>query len=351
MRLRSLAVSFLVLPLLGAGCIRLSSAPQQAAGGGVFLSPDKGVTWVQKVALQSAKGAQSISGVDVLAFAFDPQDLKAVYLGTGGSGLLFSYDGGDSWQRAGGVGAGRVPAVAVHPKEKCTIYAALGNRVIRSTDCSRSYDILFTDPRGEAQVTSLVIDWFNPRQIYIGTATGELSRSSDGGATWAPVQRWEDGIAAVQMSAADSRKIWVATKNNGLALTEDGGATWQDLRKGMDAYDGARAFAAMAEDRTAPGTLLHASRYGMLKSVDSGRTWEPMNILTPPQSVAITALAINPKNGKEIYYTTGTKLYRSQDGGGNWATSDLPTSRVASALAVDPTNDAVLYLGVSAPKK
>jgi photosystem II stability/assembly factor-like uncharacterized protein len=346
-----LLVSLLVLPLLGAGCLSISTAPKKAAGGGVFQSTDKGATWVQKVALPTAKGVQSISGVDVTALAFDEQDSKALYIGTAGNGLFYSYDAGDSWQRSSGMPTGNVSAIAVDPKQKCTIYAAVGNRLLRSVDCGRAFDVVYTDARNGATLTALSVDWFNTKNVYIATETGDLIRSSDSGATWSQVHRWDAAVKAFVISRGDSRKMWVATNGLGISLSEDGGATWQDLRKTMDTFDGARQFYALAEDRSAPGHIIHASRFGLLESADSGHTWQKVNILTPPQSVTITALAMSPKNGKEIYYTTATKLYKSKDGGVSWATSDLPTTRVASVFAVDPNQENVLYLGVVAPKQ
>lgn len=351
MKTRALLAAVAVLPLLGAGCVSVSSTPKQGSGGGVFKSTDKGVTWTQKAALPTAKGLSSIGNLDVIAFAFDPEDPNALYIGTDGGGLLYSYDGAESWQHAGGVGSGKIGAVAVSPKDKCTVYATLGNRLIKSTDCNRSFEIVYTDPRSDAQITSLLVDWYNPNLVYLGTATGDLIRSMDGGASWSPLNRWDDGIAAVVMSAGDSRKLWVATKTEGVSVSTDAGATWTDLRKSMDDFDGARAFYAIAESQSQPGTLIEASRYGLLKSKDSGTTWQKMDILTPPQSVAITALAVNPKDGNDIYYTTQTKIYRTKDGGASWTTADLPTTRAASALAVDPSDGNTVYLGVVQPKQ
>lgn len=351
MSLRALFVSLAVLPLLGAGCVSVSSAPQKAAGGGIFKSTDKAATWTQKVALPTAKGTQSIGGANILALALDPTDASAIYAGTAENGLLYSYDAAESWQRAGGVAAGRVASVAVNPTDKCVIYAALGNRVIKSSDCNRTYDIVYTDPRPEALVAKVLIDWHNPNQVYAGLATGDLIRTVNAGQSWGPLNRWDDAIVSVVMSAGDSRRLWVATKNQGLYLTEDAGATWQDLRKSMDSFDGSRGFYALAEAPSAPGMIFHASRFGLLKSVDSGHVWNQVNILTPPQTVEIAALAVSPKDPKQIYYATKTKLYKSQDGGASWTTADLPTTRQASALALDPGNDAVIYLGVIAPKQ
>ncbi|TAL20717.1 hypothetical protein EPN90_00165 [Patescibacteria group bacterium] len=351
MRLKTFVLSFAILPLIGAGCISVSSTAKTAAGGGVYKSADKAASWAQKSALPTSKGVQSIAGANIATFAFDPSDPKAIYAGTTNAGLLYSYDAAESWSRATGLLQGKVAAVAVAPKDKCTIFAAVGNRVLRSTDCNRTFETVYTDPRPEATITALVIDWFKPEQVYLGTAAGDLSRSTDGGATWSVVRRWDDGVSALVVGAGDSRKLWVATRSQGISFSSDAGATWTDLRKTMDEFEGARAFVALVEVRSAPGALIHASRFGLLKSTDGGATWQKLNILTPPQSVTITALAVNPKDAREIYYTTASKFYKTKDGGGSWTTADLPTSRAATALAVDPVNDAVLYLGVTEVKK
>lgn len=352
MQLKTLFLSVAILPLLGAGCISIgTTTAKPAVGGGIFKTADKGLTWVQKVAFPTEKGVQSLSGVDVTAFAFDPEDEKAMYLGTAATGLFFTYDGAESWQSANDISAGNVGAIAVDPKNKCTVYATVANKVLKTTDCSRTYKVVYTDQRPEATITSLVVDWYNSNQLYLGNATGDVAKSADGGATWSSVYHWDDSIGGIIVSAADSRTIWVATKNSGMQLSEDGGTTWQDLRKGTDEFDGARAFFAMAEDQSAPGTLLVASRYGLLESSDKGKTWQKMTLLTPPQTITITTLAVNPKNGREIYYTTASKLYKSKDGGSTWSTADLPTTRVASLLVVNPHDDTTLFLGVTAPKK
>lgn len=352
MQLNKFFLSVAILPLLGAGCISIgSSTPKAAVGGGVFKSSDKGVTWVQKVVFPTAKGVQSLSGVDVTSFAFDPSDENAMYLGTGSTGLFFTYDGADSWQSADPISSGKVGAIAVDPKNKCTVYATVANKVLKTTDCNRTYKVVYTDQRPEATITALVVDWYNSNQLYLGNAAGDVVRSTDGGGTWSSVHHWDETIGGIIVSAADSRTVWVATKNSGIQLSEDGGATWQDLRRGMDEFEGARSFIAMSEDQSAPGTLIVASRYGLLRSSDKGKTWQGITLLTPPQTVTITALAVNPKNGKEVYYTTATKLYKSKDGGSTWSTSDLPTSRIASLLTVNPHNGSSLFLGVVAPKK
>jgi len=83
-----------------------------------------------------------------------------------------------------------------------------------------------------------------------------------------------------------------------------------------------------------------------LRSGDGGNNWEDLKLLTPPGTTAIYSIAINPQNGQEIYYGIKDALYRSVDGGRNWITRNLPSSRAAAFLIFDPVNTSTLFLGV-----
>ena len=63
----------------------------------------------------------------------------------------------------------------------------------------------------------------------------------------------------------------------------------------------------------------------------------------------VNALATNPKNSSEIFYATKNTLYSTFDGGQNWITKPLATSRITSHLYVDPVETSILYLTVAAP--
>lgn len=346
-RVATVAAAF---TLLGAGCISFSKSTA-GADGGLYRSANKGDDWTHPTALPTARGVGSIGGVDVVSIAFDVQDPKAIYLGTGGNGLFYSYDSGTSWTQAKAIASGKVPAVAVHPKNKCIIFAAIDHRVLKSTDCNRTFQPVYTDTRPAARVTSLIIDWYNPRTMYFGTNEGDLLRSMDEGNSWAPLKRFDDAIVRLAMSSKDSRVLLVGLKTIGLYRTVDAGASWAEIRKAFDDFSSARTFYDLAEVRTEPNTYLHASRFGLLKTADNGDTWSKIDILTPPGATTIYALATNPKNGREIYYATANTMYRSLDGGATWTPKKLPTTRAGTALAVDPSDGSVIYVGGTTLKK
>lgn len=348
--MKRLAIALISIPLIGASCISFGGGTQKVDGG-VFKSADKAEKWAQKTALPTAKGIGSVANVDVVTIAQDPEDPKAIYLGTSGAGLIYSYDAGESWQRAPDVATGRVNAVVVHPKNKCVIYLAVGVRILRSMDCSRSYQAVYVDTRPDAFISALAIDWFDPRKIYAGNSAGDLLRSIDEGKSWAPIRRFEDRVSALNVSRKDSRVMLVALKSKGMFRTTDAGTTWSDLKSTFDTFPNSRTFYALIEDATAAGVYIHASRFGLLRTADAGSSWQKINLLTPPESTVIYSLTINPSNGKEIYYGTANTLYRTFDGGESWSTKRLPSTRAATALLVDSSDGNVLYLGVTKLQK
>ncbi len=94
-----------------------------------------------------------------------------------------------------------------------------------------------------------------------------------------------------------------------------------------------------------------ASKYGLLRTRDGGKNWQAINLLTPPGSVDIFSLAINPQNGNEIYYGTSSTFYKTVNGGEKWITKRLPTTRATSFLLVDFKNPNVIYLGTKKIKR
>lgn len=347
-KLALLAASLL---LVGQGCIQITGTGSSSnTAGGVFRSTDRGSSWQQKSSIASVGAARSFSGANVTTLAFDPSDKKALYAGTEG-GLFFSYDGGDAWQGANALGAVGVASVAVSPTDKCAVFVGTGNKVMRTDDCSRSWTNVYFDPRAGTRITSVKIDFFNPSNVYAATSQGDFLKSTDSGASWSPIHRFDNEIRQVLMTSADSRVMYVVTRNKGLWKTTDGGANWTDLSPGMGAFAGALDNMMIAEDVAKGGSLIAASNYGLLRTIDAGATWKAVTLLTPPGSTVIYSLAVSPKDSNFLAYGTLSTLYRSVDGGAKWTTSRLPSARAATTLLIDPTDDSTIYMGTTLIKQ
>lgn len=339
------------LILVGAGCIQFTGTSTTGVDGGVFKSVDKGASWAQKSAIATTEGQRSIAGLNITSIAQDPGDAEALYAGTDSQGLFFTLDGAESWQHVGELGRIRVNAVAVSAGNKCHIFVATGNRVLRSVDCSRSWQNVYFDSRTDAQVVDLDIDHFRSETVFAATSKGDLLKSVDNGGSWSPVHRFQNHIRQVLMSSADSRVIYVATQNRGLWKTVDGGATWSELTESLGEFAGAADNMLLDESTGGQHTLILSSNFGLLRSRDGGASWSAIPLLTPPGSTVIHSMAVSPRDPNAIYYGTANAFYRTVDGGTKWVTATNPTTRAATNLHIDTANDANLYMGTTLLKQ
>lgn len=335
------------LLLLGQGCIKIQTG-SGGADGGIYKSLDRGMTWLQKtLVLSSPVRPLSISGLNVNKLVIDPSDPATLYIATVGSGVFYSLDGGEGWLQSRGLPGGTIYDIAVDSRNKCTLYSATANKLLKSTDCARTWNSVFVDTRPEVLVTRVLLDKSNPNVIYLGSSSslsGDLAKSMDGGVTWKPIYHWDSPIFKIVQDAFDPQLIYVATQNNGLSRSADAGASFEILTSSLDKYPGTRDFSDLMVDPNKTQVVYYVSIFGILRSLNAGTTWEKLDLLTPPGSTRIHSIGINPQNVNELFYATASTFYKSKDGGRQWETKKLPTSRAARGIVIDPTNPNVMYL-------
>ncbi|MDA1038649.1 MAG: hypothetical protein O2877_03100, partial [bacterium] len=188
--------SFLfALVFAGAGCLGLGASEpgvDTSTDGGMWKSVDAGEIWQQSVSVPRANVIGSASGVNVLTIQTDPTDSNALYVGTESDGMLYSYDGGLTWRQSEDAVArsGAVTAISIDPSNKCRVYLSLGNRILRSDDCSRNFDqTLYVESKPGVIVTAMVVDWFNSENVYAALSDGTVLKSTNRGADWSSVFR------------------------------------------------------------------------------------------------------------------------------------------------------------------
>lgn len=331
------------------GCIKFKGAGiDTSIAGGVYKSFDAGKTWAQKVALPTATGVQNIGNRNVLKIEIDPSDRNAVYIGTREHGLLYSYDGGESWRNIAHFNNQKVLDVAVSYFDKCTIYATLSNKLWRSTDCGRTWKDVYTDTREGVYVAAITADSYaqNQNVIYMGTSAGDILKSTDRGEHWANLYQIEKGaVKRIVLDRKDTRNVYAVSLGKGMFKSADAGSTWNEVSLDTKQFKGADDIRDMKQVLTAGNTFIIATYYGLLKTNDGGATWEEIKLNTPEREAQIYALAVDPKNGNNIYYGTDTTFYRSADGGATWQSASMPAPRAASYLLIDPQDSNMIYLG------
>ncbi|MBI5731864.1 MAG: hypothetical protein HY982_00710 [Candidatus Magasanikbacteria bacterium] len=348
-----LGLTLTALVLTGAGCLSIGGGKPVALDGGVFKSIDRGETWAPKTQIFAVGGERKdFSRSAIGNLMLDPSDHNAIYAAGEGTGLLFSYNGGNGWQQPEQLKAGTVGSLAVDFKNKCVIYLTLGNLILRSDDCNRGFAPIYQEGRPETFLTALAIDPFNSSVIYAGNSAGDFLASSDRGKSWVVGRRFENPLVKIIINPLNSKIIYAATREKGIYRTGDAGVSWVDLNQGLKQYGGAFDFKNLILTDAKSESLLLSSQYGLIKTGDAGVTWQALSLLTPPNTADIKVAAVNPQNSKEIYYSTPTTFYKSMDGGEKWVTKKLPSSRPPAFLLIDTVDPKVMYLGFgAAPKK
>lgn len=164
--------------------------------------------------------------------------------------------------------------------------------------------------------------------------------SKDSGQSW---QKLSNGIGGpvdfhqMDVSKADPRVIYGV--HRGLQRSNDGGRTW---RKTASVPKGLIDLAASGKD---VDTLYAATRGGLLKSIDAGRSWRIAHVTNR------TATMVHVTRQGEVYaYLIGIGLVRTKDPGVNWQlvsndvgrgyplhlAADAATGRSLYAVTLDP---------------
>jgi photosystem II stability/assembly factor-like uncharacterized protein len=155
--------------------------------------------------------------------------------------------------------------------------------------------------------------------IYIGSASGGVWKSVNGGTTYKPVFDKEpvQSIGAVVVDPQAPKTIWVGT-----------GESW--TRNSVSIGD------------------------GIYRSTDGGENWANLGL---KESERISKILIDPKDSNTVYVCVPGKLwsdsddrgvYKTTDGGKNWSRilkgANLSTG--CSMMSMDPKNSKVLYAGM-----
>ncbi len=202
-------------------------------------------------------------------------------------------------------------------------------------------------PDGKARRISKTRDDFmgfmphpsNPSALYASghsAGGGNLGfiTSMDGGKSWAKLA---DGVGGpvdfhqMDVSKADPKVIYGV--HGGLQRSADGGRTWS---RAGPVPDGLIDLAASGADGD---TLYAATKSGLFKSIEAGRSWQPAHFIDRPATMVQVAA-----RGEVYAFIFGTGLVRADDGGVNWRlVSNAFGGAYVLHLAVDKKDGRKLY--------
>ena len=257
---------------------------------GIYLSNDRGDHW---------KRAELLEGRSVWSIAFRPGDPRVMYLGTQGSEVFRSDDGGDSWKYI---------STIVNPD---AVEMQFATRVI-----------------------GLALESTQPDKMYAAMEVGGAARSLDGGKSWELTNRNFAGnvdlmdLHAVAVGAPNSDAAFISNRT-GVWRSRDHGENWQNTH--IDRYSAifySRGVRVAPDD---PDTIyaciglnFGSESGGVMQSRDLGETWERFDHGVSPQSTTF-GVAINSQRSEQVYFCSRKgQVFGTHDGGASWKEHPLP---------------------------
>ncbi|HEX5735261.1 MAG TPA: hypothetical protein VF131_20700 [Blastocatellia bacterium] len=214
----------------------------------------------------------------------------------------------------------------------------------------------------------------NPALVYVGTASGGVWKTTNGGTTWAPIFERQNTISVGDMAVDPTNPdvIWVGTGESnvrnsvsfgdGVYKSNDGGKTWQHLGLKDTQRISRIVINPLNTEIVYVGALGHAfgpnEERGVFMTTDGGKTWAKTLYTDPEHGVA--DMDIDPTNPNIVYaamwhferkpwtFRSGSEkggVYKSIDGGRTWnkLTNGLPKLLGRIGVKVAPTNPNVVY--------
>jgi photosystem II stability/assembly factor-like uncharacterized protein len=336
--------------------------------GGVFRSTSAGISWS---AVRDGLGPPHSDdfSAPVSSLVLDPADPEVVYAGVGdshnwrgGQGTVLKRSGPDRpWERKQ-VGSKDNIIARLAIKDSETLYAATAEGIFKSVDA------------GETWKSKSLGETIAGRATITDTRFVALAPNGDLYATARPHQVTLEG----------EKPYWVG----GVYRSRDGGDSWNNITSGLpfsppaeqpggsidgdfyhwlsiDPRDSNVVYVAndtwlgsSGVYKTTNATSDHPHWTKMTKWEWDGKTvdlgWAPNTHLSG------ATVAVDPTNPDRVYMGSSAAMLLSEDGGGHWqsiysakATSIPETFRgrglnvfgAARAVAIDPTNPRIIYLG------
>ena len=306
---------------------------------GTFRSTDVGASYVPVSGLPIGAGGPTS--------AFDPTDPSRIYVSDSFGGLLrVSIDGGLSFASLPASNDPRfvngIQEISID--QYGSVYVNTAGGLFRTDDRGQTFRPLLNNLRASS-VDDLGFD-ADGRLLVAVTHTKTLFRQTNGldfqpiGVTPAiQVNSFSNDAHSVAASPRDASVILVATFGQGLFRTADGGHSWTNA-----AVTGSPAFYFNTRMAFANPTRVYLAspqvRPGLYRSDDAGQTFA---LLT---NQPVGALAVDPRDPNVLYlgdYAGASGLFKSIDGGQTLANLGQPGS--FTSLLVDRKNSGFIYAG------
>ncbi len=266
---------------------------------------------------------------------------------------------------------------AVHGKSN---WLQLGPTAIPNGQTASTYYQNFNIPALIAgRVTSIIPDPKAKDIIYVGTASGGIWKTKDGGRNWLPTSDYAPslGIGALSMDPQNPDILYAGTGEGNVAFeyqgapedyygcgilkTIDGGNKWELCGKDDNVFNGASFYRIVINNKD-PSIIFTATNYGLFRSFDHGETWKKIEVNNKQgtSNNQITDVIINPKNPNIVYAAVGRdgvyKSYNASENNITWkkidTNDDLDPNNISRiSLTICGSNPNILYILMASIKR
>jgi len=225
----------------------------------------------------------------------------------------------------------------------------------------------------------------NPDVVYAGVEDAAMFRTTDGGASWHEMPglrghgsgaHWSPGaggmcLHTILIDPSRHDRMFIAISAAGAFRTTDGGATWQPINRGLrsqhipdPAAEVGHCVHRIAMHRSRPDVLFMQKHWDVMRSDDGGDSWREVSGNLPtdfgfvidvhahePETIYVVPI----KSDSEHFPLDGKlQVYRSRSGGETWEplTKGLPqrdcyVNVLRDAMAVDSLDSCGIYFGTT----
>ncbi|MGA9527915.1 MAG: YCF48-related protein [Terriglobales bacterium] len=166
---------------------------------------------------------------------------------------------------------------------------------------------------------SLAYDAHNPDHIFLGTSTGQMFSSKDGGHTWSRLAHLggDDYVLDhIVVDPQNSERVYVSAWSTSsqqageIFRSRDGGHTWDSLPEMHG-----KSIRAMAMYRGNSDVLVAGALDGVYRTKDGGDSWQH---LSSSEVHNVESIAVDPQDPNTIYAGTWHLAWKTSDAGVNW---------------------------------
>ena len=195
----------------------------------------------------------------------------------------------------------------------------------------------------------------NSNIIFVGSPSGGLWKTTDGGSTWSTVT--DDltvlGVTSIAIDLTNPNTMYIATGDGdagdtysiGVLKSTDGGNTWNSTGLNWAVWQ-TRTISKLLIHPTSPNILLAATNNGVYKTTNSGVTW------TQTLTGSYKDMEFKPGDPTTVY-VCGLQFYKSTNTGDSFSLiiSGLPTSGInrMAIVVTDANSDYVYVLACNSP--